>query len=299
MEQQYPKISIVTASYNQGHYIEQTIESVLSQNYPNLEYIIIDGGSTDNSVEIIQKYQQHLNYWVSEKDKGQANAINKGLQHCTGEIFNWLNSDDYLEPGALQKIADVFADERVQMAAGIVRNFSEANEEFIQNQKLSATGLMCWEPGVKFVQPGVWMRRELIDLCGGIDEQFHYAFDWDLYIRYLYHFPLVKEIPALLVHFRLHEQSKTQSLGERFTAEERKIIEKIFRLPAFKEIHPVCDYKIQKANWTAFLSQLSKTNQSFLQKAFATVQKMASFPRVSYTRQTAGAMRAFWEGREI
>jgi glycosyltransferase involved in cell wall biosynthesis len=81
-----PKISIVTASYNQGHFIEETIRSVLDQNYPNLEYIVIDGGSTDNSVEIIKKYQQHFTYWVSEKDKGQANAINKGLQLCTGDI---------------------------------------------------------------------------------------------------------------------------------------------------------------------------------------------------------------------
>jgi glycosyltransferase involved in cell wall biosynthesis len=299
MAVQYPKLSIVTASYNQGQYIEQTIESVLSQNYPDLEYIIIDGGSTDNSVDIIKKYEQHLTYWVSEKDQGQANAINKGLQHCTGEIFNWLNSDDYLEPGALQKIVWAFADEQVQMVAGRVRNFSETSDEIIQNQQLSAKGLMCWEPGVQFVQPGVWMRRSLIDECGGIDEQFHYAFDWDLYIRYLYHSPVVKEIPDLLVHFRLHEESKTQSLSERFTVEERKIIEKIYSLPEFKNIHAACDYKIQKAKWTAFLSQVSKTDQSFLQKTMATVRQMPNFPRVSYTRQTAGAMRAFWEGREI
>src|ERR1700733_14532761 len=105
MEKIYPKISIVTPSYNKGQYIEQTIQSVLDQNYPNLEYIIIDGGSTDNTIEIIEKYAPYLKYWVSEKDKGQANAINKGLQYCTGEIFNWLNSDDYLEPDSLEKIA--------------------------------------------------------------------------------------------------------------------------------------------------------------------------------------------------
>ncbi|MEI7737070.1 MAG: glycosyltransferase family 2 protein, partial [Ferruginibacter sp.] len=159
MYKDYPKISIVTPSFNQGHFIEETITSVLDQQYPNLEYIIIDGGSTDNTVEIIKKYATHLKYWVSEKDAGQANAINKGLQHCTGEIFNWLNSDDYLESGALQKIADTFADETVQMLAGKVRIFSETTEECIQNQHLSAAGLMCWQPAVKFVQPGVWMRR--------------------------------------------------------------------------------------------------------------------------------------------
>ena len=104
----YPKITIITPSFNQGNYLEQTIDSVLSQNYSNLEYIIIDGGSADNSVDIIKKYEKHLAYWVSEKDKGQTNAINKGLKIATGDIVNWLNSDDYYEPDALHKVADAF-----------------------------------------------------------------------------------------------------------------------------------------------------------------------------------------------
>lgn len=294
-----PKISIVTASYNQGHFIEETIQSVLNQNYPNLEYIFIDGGSTDNSVDIIKKYQENFTYCVSEKDKGQANAINKGLKLCTGDIFNWLNSDDYLEPGALFTIAEAFANEQVQMVAGNVRIFSNTEEKIIPNQKLSAIDLMCWKPGVTFVQPGVWMRRALIEKCGGIDEQFHYAFDWDLYIRYLYCFPIVKELNNLLVHFRLHENSKTQSLREGFAIEERKIIEKIHALPAFGNLHETCDYKIQKAKWTEILSEVSKTDQSFLKKVIVTLKRMGAFPQVSYTRQTAGALKAFWKGRFI
>lgn len=299
MSTQLPKISIVTASYNQGQFIEETIQSVLNQNYPNLEYIIIDGGSTDNSVDIIKKYEQYLSYWVSEKDKGQANAINKGLQLCTGNIFNWLNSDDYLEPGALQKIAAAFAEEQVQMVAGKVRNFSTTEEEIIPNQNLSAKGLMCWETGVKFVQPGVWMRRELIERCGGIDEQFHYAFDWDLYIRYLYHFPQVKELDDLLVHFRLHENSKTQSLRDRFTIEERKIIEKIYSLEGFPLLKDTCMYKIQKTNWTDFLSELSHIRMPLLQKYFAVLKAMPGYSKVSYSRQTAGALKAFLTGKSI
>ena len=120
----HSSISIITPSYNQGQYLEQTINSVLGQNYPHLEYIIIDGGSTDGSVAIIKKYAEHLKYWVSEKDRGQASAINKGLQYCTGEIFNWLNSDDYLQPGALQKIANAFSEKTVDLVAGKVNNFS-------------------------------------------------------------------------------------------------------------------------------------------------------------------------------
>lgn len=299
MSNKYPKISVVTASYNQGMFIEQTIQSVLNQKYPNLEYIIIDGGSTDDSVKIIQRYAKHLKYWVTEKDTGQANAINKGINYCTGEVFNWLNSDDYLEPSALFKIANAFADENVKLVAGKVRNFSISGEEIISNQNLSAKGLMCWDIDVKFVQPGVWLRRELVEQCGGIDEQFHYAFDWDLYIRYLYHFPVVREIDDLLVHFRIHENSKTNTSLNHFHEEERKIIEKIYTLNGYDNIRDTCLYKMQKTNWTEFLSDLSKTNQSFYIKFIKTLSRMSTFPKVSYSRQTAGALKAFWEHREI
>ena len=295
----HPKISIVTASYNQGQFIEETIQSVFHQNYPNLEYIIIDGGSTDNSVEIIKKYEKHLKFWVSEKDSGQAHAINKGLQYCTGEIFNWLNSDDYLETGALEKIANAFGDDEVQMVAGKVRNFSSTLEEIVPNQNLTAEGLMCWQAGVKFVQPGVWLRRSGIEDCGGIDEQFHYAFDWDLYIRYLYYFPLVKEIDDLLVHFRLHENSKTQSLAERFAEEERKIIDKLRRLSAFGGLHEACEYKIQKTNWTALLSGLSENSEPFVKNFFTVLSRMTEYDKVSFSRQTLGALNAIMRKKVI
>ena len=112
------KISIITPSFNQGKYLEQTILSVLDQKYPNLEYIIIDGGSNDNSVEIIKKYEHRLKYWVSEKDNGQANAINKGLSHCTGEIICWLNSDDYYLPDTLKKISNIIDINKKQILFG-------------------------------------------------------------------------------------------------------------------------------------------------------------------------------------
>ena len=115
------RISLITPSFNQGEYLEQTIDSVLSQNYPNVEYIIMDGGSTDNSVQIIKKHEKHLKYWVSEPDKGQSDAINKGLKLVTGDVFNWLCSDDYLENGALKLIGERFNEGGIDFISGNIQ----------------------------------------------------------------------------------------------------------------------------------------------------------------------------------
>ncbi len=261
-KQQNTSISIVTPTYNQANYIEQTIDSVLSQNYADLEYIIIDGGSTDNTVEIIKRYEKHLKFWVSEKDKGQANAINKGLTYCTGYIFNWLNSDDYLEAGALKKIADAFSDGFADAVAGKVNNFTTTKSEIIANKNMSASGLMCWKPGVQFVQPGVWMRRQHFIDCGGINEKFHYAFDWDLLIRYLYHFPAVTYLDDVLVHFRIHDDSKTGSSLEKFATEERSIIKALLADAKYNGLHADAAYKSQRSDWVKFLQEITDDKES-------------------------------------
>src|SRR6266850_3198232 len=111
-------ISIITPSLNQAPFLEQTIDSVLSQGYPNLQYLIIDGESSDGSVEIIKKYEKYLSYWISEPDRGQSHAVNKGLQRARGDVVNWLNSDDYLEPGSLNEIAHRFSDPSVNVVIG-------------------------------------------------------------------------------------------------------------------------------------------------------------------------------------
>jgi hypothetical protein len=149
----------------------------------------------------------------------------------------------------------------VQLVAGQVNNFSTNTNEIVQNQELTAAGLMCWFKGVHFVQPGVWLRTNLLSQCGGIDEQYHFAFDWDLLIRYLCLFPNVKYVNDVLVHFRLHDESKTVSSNEKFLIEERLIIEKISSDPQFSGIHPYCKQKITRTNWTNLLYKTANSGE--------------------------------------
>ena len=207
-KQNWPKISIVTPSYNQGNYIEETIRSILLQNYPNLEYIIIDGGSTDDTVQIIKKYERWITFWVSEKDKGQANAINKGVEKCTGDIFNWINSDDYLSPNALLNIASTFV--KGSTVAGSVFNFYDDNHDFkdiIKNKDLSINKFLSLKD--TFHQPGIWCDLDNIKATGKFSESSSYYFDRIFFSNYFLQFNEVIYIDDILVHFRYHENSKT------------------------------------------------------------------------------------------
>jgi glycosyltransferase involved in cell wall biosynthesis len=286
-----PKISIITPTYNQGQYIEQTIQSVINQNYPNLEYIIIDGGSTDNTVEIIKKYEKHLKFWVSEKDKGQANAINKGLKYCSGEIFNWINSDDYLENGALFNVAKAFSS-NVQMVAGKVRIFNNDNTiEYVQHSNLTAKGLMFWLKGVQFVQPGVWIRKDLIQKCGGINETYHYSFDWDLYIRYLCRFNNVKYIEDQLIHFRYHNDSKTVKEQEKFLEEQAAIIKQMAQSGNDRKLKKLAESRIYGREWRNFLEGMISDSSLGKRKRAALILDKISKKNTPHWRATAGALR--------
>lgn len=180
-----PKISIVTPSFNQGKYLEKTILSVLEQGYPNFEYIIIDGGSTDNSVEIIKKYEQHLKYWVSESDRGQSHAINKGFEHTTGDLLAWLNSDDWYAPGALTAVAELYAaNSDVGAVVGAGEMVDEAGNRMLYNQPLDVTidTLFGWLKNF-FWQPSCFFTKNAWDNCGPVDEDAHYAMDLDLWLK--------------------------------------------------------------------------------------------------------------------
>ena len=213
----WPKISIVTPSFNQGHFLEETIRSVIMQNYPNLEYIIIDGGSDDDSVNIIKKYEQWIAYWVSEKDNGQAHAINKGLELCTGEIFNWINSDDYLKPSSLRMIAEGIND--FDAVAGAVANFSLTTENIIKSAELVVKKMIAGDKTVIYQQPGTWLKTKKLKNIGLLNENLNYSFDWLMTINYLNKYPKVNYIDDTLVKFRLHQDSKTVKYGLEFRRE--------------------------------------------------------------------------------
>ena len=217
----YPKISIITPSFNQGQHLEQTIVSVLSQEYPNLEYIVIDGGSTDNTVDIIKKYEKYLTYWVSEPDKGQSDAIDKGYNRATGEIINWLNSDDYYEPGALFKVGRVFNDPSVNIFCGISRVFGVGSEYYSNGTDIYPGNLEKTIGWARIDQPETFMRKRIWDQLGGIDIRFNYVMDKELWVRYLFTYGLagVLKTTELLAHFRHHPGSKTMSQQGEFSDE--------------------------------------------------------------------------------
>ncbi len=213
----WPRISIVTPSYNQGKYIEEAIRSILLQGYPNLEYVIIDGASSDGAVDTIRKYDGFITTWVSEPDEGQYQAINKGIARCTGDIFNWINSDDMLCPEALGNVARAWVDAPGTVIAGSVVDFSENGTERVAVPKaLSSRNLVRFfdreETGLCWAQPGIFPSLAAVRRAGGLREDLRYVSDRLLIINVLKQ-GSIRYIPNRLVRFRLHDDSKTVAEG--------------------------------------------------------------------------------------
>lgn len=182
----WPRISVITPSFNQDKFIEQTIRSVLFQNYPNLEYIVIDGGSTDGSVEIIRKYEKHLAHWESETDRGQSHAINKGFERATGEILCWLNSDDYYLPDTLCTVAETLAAGTGNLA--LVGNMLQTYDDGTPSVECrghyeNLDRLLQFWKGYQMHQPSIFWRREVFDRVGYLDESLHLTMDFDYWVR--------------------------------------------------------------------------------------------------------------------
>lgn len=288
--EQWPKISIVTPSYNQGEFIEETIRSILLQNYPNLEYIIIDGGSTDKSVEIIKKYEQWITYWISEKDDGQAHAINKGLENCTGDIFNWINSDDSLTDGALKIIAQKISN--YDALAGAVINFDSTRKVLVQSANLSPKKMLRGDFSTIYQQPGTWLRIENLKKIGKLDESYHFCFDWLMTINYVNNYQNIKYVTDVLANFRLHNNSKTVNSGPNFRRETLQISIDLMYNKEFRYKYS-CDaiQCVHKSLWVEEIDRLSVSSDSRIGKIrniiFTMIWNSTSYPY----RYALGAIR--------
>lgn len=205
----WPRVSIVTPSYNQDSFLEETIRSVLLQGYPDLEYLVMDGGSTDGSVDIIRRYSPWLASWVSELDRGQTHAINKGLGRVTGEIVAWLNADDAYMPGALSEAAAVMgAADGSAFVYGDCQQIDEMGRPLVL-YKGACDGLESFLLFRACVpQPATFFLRSLLDQVGFLDDSYHYAMDCEFFLRVVARHNL-QYIPRVLAKYRVHSASKT------------------------------------------------------------------------------------------
>ena len=230
-----PLVSIITPSYNQAQYLQKTITSVLEQDYPEIEYIVIDGGSTDDSQKIIRSFQKRLTWWVSEKDQGQADAINKGLKRAKGQVIAWLNSDDYYMPGAITKaVASLQSNSKVSMVYGDVLAVDAQDNplNLLRYRQYDLADLMCFNI---IGQPSVIFRKKYIELTGYLDVSYQYLLDHHLWLRLAKHAPILY-LPSTLSAARFHSQSKNIAQADKFGQEAFRIIDWLQADPEFKNI---------------------------------------------------------------
>jgi glycosyltransferase involved in cell wall biosynthesis len=217
----YPKISIVTPSYNQGRFLEKTILSVLNQNYPNLEYIVIDGDSKDGSLEIIKRYEKYLAYWVSDKDNGQADAINKGFQKSTGDILAWLNADDLYLPNTLLKVKEVFQKHRenqfiyghsvlINKKDNIIRvcyTVPQTHHSYI------------YDRGGNIFQGTVFWKRSIFYKYKGLDTKLYYTMEYKLFDNFFKHEKGIF-LNNIIAAYRIHKEAKSSTVDSKLVIEE-------------------------------------------------------------------------------
>jgi glycosyltransferase involved in cell wall biosynthesis len=227
----WPLISIVTPSYNQAEHLEATLRSVQEQDYPALEHILIDGASTDGSLEIIRRHGAHLAYWESEADAGQAQALNKGFRRARGEILCWLNSDDVYRPGTLRAVAEVFGEQpELDVAYGGIDLIDPAGTllstlsagPFDLRQQVCATNLMP--------QPSTFFRRRIYERLGDLNERLHYVMDYEYWVRAGLAGARIAPVSSVWAGFRLHEASKTVAQPLRFAEEFRQVVDSAFEV---------------------------------------------------------------------
>jgi len=230
----WPRVSIVTPSYNQGDFIEATIRSVLLQGYPNLEYIIVDGGSTDNTLEVIQKYESWLSHWVSEKDRGQSHAVNKGWKKSKGDIVAWINGDDTYNPGAVGAVVEILYQNDDTVLVSGVGNIVDASGTTSISAKVSPDidpVTMLKQSGGVPVQPSVFLRRRVLDEVGYLNVRLHYVMDWEYWIRIGLHYSpgQFRKTARVLSNSREWGGTKTNRGWKMICWENRLVFDRIFK----------------------------------------------------------------------
>ncbi len=269
--EEWPRVSIITPSYNQGRYIEETIRSVLLQGYPNLEYIVLDGGSSDGTVKVLEKYSRFIAYWCSAKDGGQAEAINKGLDRATGDWVGWQNSDDFYEPGALRHLVEAAG---YPAAGGAGRAAEPAGDVIYGRVKLidehsRVTGdyptggfdLMKMLPWANMFNQSMFFSRRVLDEGFRIDRSLRHYVDHDLFWRLILAGYKFKHVPEISACFRLHGEAKGSTQHEIAANELHELYMRLYRemrLPeevrelALKSMRGNCLDQFGKSRWHLF-----------------------------------------------
>jgi glycosyltransferase involved in cell wall biosynthesis len=235
-----PLVSIITPSFNQGEFLEATICSVLDQDYPNIEYIVMDGGSTDDSVAILQRYTERITHWESQPDRGQAHAVNKGLQLARGSILGWLNSDDLLLPGTVSLVVKTFRDtpeidvvygrlERIDEEGRLVPTpiLPKDRNDFSKERVLGECLVN---------QPGAFWQREIMEKAGFLDERLKYTLDYEYWIRLALAGTRFVRLPEVVARFRLSARSKTVSQATEMAQEQIQVLKETIEKYDLKRI---------------------------------------------------------------
>jgi glycosyltransferase involved in cell wall biosynthesis len=245
-----PLVTIITPSYNQGQFLEKTIVSVLNQDYPKIEYIVMDGGSNDESVAIIQRYANRIAYWESQPDRGQAHAINKGLQMAKGSVLGWLNSDDVLLPDAVRRVVQVFTDQpEVDVVYGRLERIDATGQVIptpdLPKDQVTFAGQNALDKGL-VNQPGSFWRREIMEKAGLLDESLRFVLDYEYYLRMLLAGAKFIHLNEPVAQFRIGRHSKTGGQTTAMSAEGLHVLERFLAQPGLPERLGVNQYQIQR-----------------------------------------------------